>query len=250
MLENELLTALTHADAAFPKGSIEWAMNNPGRALPVCRAVLSREVAWLSSHTTPKWRFAATYALQLVGFYRDTDAHSLLIQALGSRRCTEQLFEERLIHNLPAILWATSGQNAQALLELFHSAGHCSFSRSAAMDGLCVGYVNGYIPEATLLDALGTQLTALVRTFTPCRQSQPSEAEDLALLICGALVSLRATQWEQEIVKAYDCGLVRPGLFTRSQALTQLALADPDLLTWQHSSLNPLDLANWAVFRP
>jgi hypothetical protein len=191
--------------------------------------------------------FGHLYALFLLGHWRETSAHRLVIDIFSlPDDLPEELFGDVLNEDLPGLLLNTCGGNLESIKAFADNPAASEDCRASALQALSYAVVTGDLDRAGAV------------SYFQGRMKDALDADSAALVeatACG-LLDLFPEESMDLIARAYDRGLIDPTYVSREDFSGQLAEGrDATLgqLAARWLARNPADfhkrMAWWACFQ-
>jgi hypothetical protein len=190
--------------------------------------------------------FGHLYAALLLGHWRETSAHRLIIDIFSlPGDLPEELFGDALIEDLPGLLLNTCGGNLESLKAFAENQAAGNDCRASALQALSYAVVTGDLDRAEAV----AYFQGLVENALD--GSTPSLVNETAC----CLLELFPEESMALIERAYDRGLIDPTYVSREDFARQLDEGREDTLgalAAQWLKRNPADfhkrMAWWACF--
>jgi hypothetical protein len=154
---DEIMETFSVFTGNYPWAAIDAALQQREAVIPRLIQVLEEIVA---GRSTPAHEQAAVYAVMLLGHFRATEAHDLIIQAFSlPDDQVDFLFGDTITEDLPMILLRTCGGSVEGMKRLVLKHDAEDFCRGSAAVALTYAVAEGFYPREEALQFLGSLFT-------------------------------------------------------------------------------------------
>jgi hypothetical protein len=196
----EILTGIEIYDGKYKREHIEAALNQKEEIIPHLIAILEKVRDEPQNYTTADSDYYAhVYAVMLLGHWRETKAHQVIIDLVSlPNSLPHDLFEDILTEDFPTILLRTSGGSLEKIKGLVTNKNAYEFSRGAAITAITYAVLEGIITREDALSFLGGLLT----------KDQANENSDFYSQLACSICDLYPEELMDKVHAAYDQGLI------------------------------------------
>lgn len=156
---NGILAALTVFDGKYKRAEVNAAIANREEIVPRLIEILEGVLANPEEVAEDETYFGHTYALMLLGHFREPRAHRVIV-ALSSLHgdLAYRLFGDIITEDLAVILLRTCNGSFEAIKGLVQDTAADDYCRGAAAGAITYGVVEGIVPREEALSFLGRLL--------------------------------------------------------------------------------------------
>jgi hypothetical protein len=153
---DDILAALAVFDGKYKRAEVDAAIAHREEIIPRLVEVLEGVLANPEKVAGDETAFGHTYALMLLGHFRESKAHRTII-ALASlpSDLPDRLFGDSITEDLPVILLRTCNGSFEAIKDLVQDRGADDYSRGAGVQAIAYGVAEGTLPREEALSFLG-----------------------------------------------------------------------------------------------
>lgn len=196
---DEIMETFSVYTGDYPRAAIDAAIQQREAIIPRLIQVLEEIVA---GRSTPAHEQAAIYAVMLLGHFRATEAHDLIVQAFSlPDDIVDDLFGDTITEDLPMILLRTCGGSVERIKELVLKRDAEAFCRGSAAEALTYAVAEGFYRREEALQFFGS-------LFTGDEDDDPDSA--FWGLIAQSVNDLYPAELMPVIRQAFDDDLIDP----------------------------------------
>lgn len=200
----EVLAAFEKFDGKYKRDQVSYALEHQEEITPHLTKVLKNILDNPFEYVTKKDYYAHIYALILLGYFKETKAHQLILDlfSIPDDFITE-LFGDAATENLPIVLFQTCGGSLENIKTLILNKNAPDTSRISAVGSMLYAVADEIISREEVLAFLGTLFTG--------EEADPSS--DFWGFVASDICDLCPDVHTFEIIKkAYDDGLIYSGI--------------------------------------
>jgi len=151
-----ILAAIAVFDGKYKRTEVNAAIAHREEIVPRLIEVLEGVLANPEKVAEDETYFAHTYALMLLGHFRETRAHRAIVALSSLRRdLPYRLFGDTITEDLGVILFRTCNGSFEAMKGLVQDRAADDYCRGAAAKAITYGVVEGIVPREEALSFLG-----------------------------------------------------------------------------------------------
>ncbi|MFM7887797.1 MAG: DUF1186 domain-containing protein [Pseudanabaena sp.] len=155
-----ILAGLEIYDGKYKREHIEAALKQKEEVIPHLIAILEKVKDEPQNYIEDSDYQAHIYALMLLGHWRETRAHQVIIDLASlPEPIPDELFGDIITENLAVVLLQTCGGSIDKIKELANNKDAYEFSRGAAITAITYAAIEGLITREDALSFLGGLLT-------------------------------------------------------------------------------------------
>jgi len=209
-----ILGELAVFDGKYKRAEVNAAIAKRTEIVPRLIAVLEDVLENPGKVADNETLFAHVYGLMLLGHFRESRAHRVII-ALCSLPddLPYRLFGDLITEDLPVILLRTCNGTFEAIKALVQDRGADDYCRGAAATAITYGVVEGIMPREEALSFFGGLFNEQVADISGT----------LYDMIAGCVVDLYPEELMETIEAAYEKGLIHPGYISHDNIKRTLA---------------------------
>ncbi|MCF8111968.1 MAG: DUF1186 family protein [Desulfobacteraceae bacterium] len=245
---NEILEAFKRHDGAYKQAEVQAAVERKEEITPYLLRILENTLANPHAYIEDKDAFDHIYALMLLGHFKETAAHRLIVDLFGlPPDIPDQLFGEVGLCNLPVILVSTCGGYIEKIKALAENRNADTHVRTSALNALAFAVAEGIAERE---DVLAFYEKLFVR-------DEAEDTSDFWSLMAMFAVDLFPVEIMDTINQAYENELIHPGMIRYEDFENSLAEGPEKGLErlrreYRQFLLEDIhrEMSGWACFRP
>jgi hypothetical protein len=157
---SNILAAFETFDGTYKRDEVDAALALQGEITPYLIDVLKNVLADPEATLENPDRFGHVYALQLLGYFRESRAHNVIVDLASlPSEVPHELFGDTITESLASILFATCGGSIERIKELLLNREADEYCRSAAARALAYAVVEGIVSREEILALFGSLFT-------------------------------------------------------------------------------------------
>jgi len=198
----EILASLAVFDGKYKRAEVDAVIERREEIVPKLIEILERVLANPEKVAEDETYFAHTYALMLLGHFRESKVHGTII-ALASlpANLPYRLFGDTITEDLAVILLRTCNGSFEAIKGLVQDRNADDYCRGAAAQAITYGVVEGTVPREEALSFFGG-------LFEEGAAEMPGSFYDM---IASCIHDLYPEELMDRIEAAYAKGLIHSG---------------------------------------
>jgi hypothetical protein len=154
---DEIMDVFSVYDGVYPRAAIDAAIQQREAVIPHLMEVINEIV---NDRAKPEHNEAVIYAAMLLGHFRATEAHDLIVQLFSlPDEIVDALFGDIITEDLSMILLRTCGGSVERIKELVLNRDAEAFCRGAAAEALTYAVAEGFYPREEALAFLSSLFT-------------------------------------------------------------------------------------------
>lgn len=198
----EILDAFKYTHDEYKKAEVEAAISLKGEITPHLIRILENVLADPEVYTEDQDLFDHIYALMLLGHFKETAAHRLIVDLFSlPSDIPEQLFGDIGLSYLPNILLATCDDSLEQIKALAAKRDADVYVRTSALNALAFAVPEGLADRVEVLNFFASLFTA-----------DAADDTDFWSLMAEFALDLHPVEIIDTIRRAYDEGLIYPGM--------------------------------------
>jgi len=203
---DEILAGIEIYDGKYKREEIEAALNQKEEIIPHLIAILEKVRDEPQNYTEDSDYQAHIYAVMLLGHWRETKAHQLIIDLASlPEPLPHDLFGDIVTEDLPIILLRTCGGSVEKIKELVTNKNADEFVRGSAITAIAFAVIEEIITREDALSFFGGLFTEDETTEGSIFYSQ------LACAVCDLypeeLMDIIQSAYEQELIDKMFIGI-------------------------------------------
>lgn len=196
---DEILAGIEIYDGKYKREHIEAALNQKEEITPHLITILEKVRDDPQNYTEDSDYQSHIYAVMLLGHWRETKAHQVIIDLASlPEPLPHDLFEDIITEDLPTILLRTCGGSLEKIKELVTNKNVYDFCRGAAITAITYAVIEGITAREDALSFFGGLLT----------EDQASEDSIFYSEIACSICDLYPEELMDVIHSAYEQGLI------------------------------------------
>ncbi len=243
-----ILDGLKTCDGAYNRELVDAAIELKTEITPHLIKILENVLSDPTPYIENEDRFDHIYALMLLGYFRETAAHSVIIDMFSIPGETPyNLYGDIGSENLPLILVTTCGGSLDRIKTMARDQTVDEYNRVSALNALAYAVLEGYISRKEVLAFFEPLFT----------ESAAREGSDFFSLMAMIAEKLYPEEIMDTIRNAYEEGLISEGMIRYEDFDSALKKGKEDGLNWlkrdmKQSSLDDIhnSMSWWACFNP
>lgn len=244
----EILEAFKRYDGVYKQVEVEAAIERKEEITPHLIRILENTLANPEAYIEDEDAFDHIYALMLLGYFRETSAHRLIVDLFGlPPSIPNQLFGEVGLCNLPVILVSTSGGSIGEIKALAANRNAELHVRTSALNALAFAVAEGVAGREEVL-------AFYEKLFV---RDEADEVSDFWSLMAMFAVDLYPVEIMDTINRAYENELIFPGMIRYEDFENAFAEGPEKGLERLRSEYRQFlledihrEMSGWACFRP
>jgi hypothetical protein len=211
--EDELVTVfdvINYPSGVYPRYEVEYIIRNAEICTPLLLSMLAEAVDDPDGINDDPEYMGHLFALMLVGHLRVAEAHGILARiAYLPDDLPHELFSDTVTENLGAALQRTCAGTYDTIHDIVRSEDADIWVRSAAIDAIQYGVLEGEYPREDALRFFAELLDT-------CK---PDDDPFMASHLAASMVDLHPGEYVDRIKRAYDEDLINPGYMQWEEVL-------------------------------
>lgn len=200
-----ILAAFADFDRKYKRAEVDAAIANRDEIVPLLIEVLEGVLADPEKAAEDERYFAQVYALMLLGHFRESRAHRVIVALSGLREdLPYRLFGDTITEDLSVILLRTCNGSFEAIKGLIQDRAADDYCRGAAAQAITYGVVEGMVQRGEALSYFGGLFKDCVASVNGAFYS----------MIASCICDLYPEEQMETIEAAYAKGLIYPGFIS------------------------------------
>jgi hypothetical protein len=198
-----ILEAFKNFDGVYKREQVDAAIELQEEITQALIEILENALAEPEKFTEDNDRYDHIYALMLLGHFRETRAHRVIIDLCSlPGGLPHELFGDLTTEDLPTILLRTCGGSIDLIRSLASNRDTDDFCRVSALNAMAYAVVENIVSRGEVLAFYGT-------LFNP---DEADEYSDFWGLLANCVCDLYPEEMMDTIDKAYEEDLINPGV--------------------------------------
>lgn len=152
---SSIITALENFDGEYKRKEIDYAVAHQEEITPLLIDILRKVITDPQKYADNEDYFGHIYALVLLGYFKETAAHDLIIQMFSlSDELIDELYGDFAFENFGTALYQTSGGSMEKIKKFIADRSMSADIRTVAMRSLSFAVVDGIMSREELLKYL------------------------------------------------------------------------------------------------
>jgi hypothetical protein len=199
----EILEAFKLFDGHYKREQIDAAIELKEEISPFLIEILDNVLANPDTYIENDDRYDHIYSLMLLGHFRETKAHDVIIDLFSlPDEIPHELFGDLTTSDLPTILIRTCGGSIERIKSMASNKKADDYCRISALNAMAYAVVEGIASREEVISFFGTLFTG----------NETDEDSDFWGLLASFVYDLYPEELMDTIEKAYDDNLIASGM--------------------------------------
>lgn len=199
----EILEAFKIFDGNYKREQIDAAIELKEEITPHLIEILETILANPDENIVNEERYDHIYSLMLLGHFKESKAHNVIIDLFSlPDEIPHELFGDLTTSDLPTILLRTCGGSIERIKSMASNNKTDDYRRISALNAMAHAVVEGIASRDEVISFFGTLFTG----------NETDEDSDFWGLLANFVCDLYPEELMDTIKKAYDDGLISPGM--------------------------------------
>jgi hypothetical protein len=199
----EILEAFKLFDGHYKREQIDAAIELKEEITPFLIEILDNVLADPDTYIENDDRYDHIYSLMLLGHFRETKAHDVIIDLFSlPDEIPHELFGDLTTSDLPTILIRTCGGSIERIKSMASNKKADDYCRISALNAMAYAVVEGIASREEVISFFGTLFTG----------NETDEDSDFWGLLASFVYDLYPEELMDTIEKAYDDNLIASGM--------------------------------------
>ena len=153
----DILEDLSIFDGVYKRESVDAAIENKDEIIPLLIDTLEEVLSSPEEYANNPDYFLPTYAVMLLGHFREAKAHTPIIRLLElPEDTTDDLLGELVHEDIPTILFRTSGGSFEEIKSVVLNRSAWIYSRIAALESMVLAVLEGVLDRDETLEFISS----------------------------------------------------------------------------------------------
>ncbi len=199
----EILEAFRNFDGDYKREQVNAAIELKEEITPFLIEILGKVLANPDIYLENDDRYDHIYSFMLLGHFRESKAHDVIVDLFSlPDEIPHELFGDLTTSDLPIVLLRTSGGSIKRIMSMAMNKGVDDYCRISAMNAMAYAVVEDIASREEVITFFGTLFTG----------NETDEDSDFWGLLANFVCDLYPEELMDTIKKAYDDGLISPGM--------------------------------------
>ena len=199
----ELLAAFRIFDGIYKREQVDAAIELKEEITPFLIEILEKVLANPDIYIENDDLYDHIYSMMMLGHFRESKAHNVIIDLFSlPDEVSHELFGDLTTSDLPAILLRTCGGSIDRIRSMAADKDVDDYCRISALNAFAFAVVEGIVSREEVISFFGTLFTG----------NETDEDSDFWGLLANFVCDLYPEELMDTIKKAYDDGLIYPGM--------------------------------------
>ena len=199
----EILEAFRNFDGSYKREQVDAAIELKEEITPFLIEILEKVLAEPDTYIENDDLYDHIYSFMLLGHFRTSKAHNVIVDLFSlPNKIPHELFGDLTTSDLPIVLLRTSGGSIERIRSMASNKNADDYCRISALNAMAYAVVEGIVSREAVMSFFGTLFSG----------NETDEDSDFWGLLANIVCDLYPEELMDTIKKAYDGGLISPGM--------------------------------------